>query len=133
MEPIGKKLPLLGILAPFLAGAALRLWTLRDQILGGDETHAIRAALNFPLYKILVTYQVTDNCIPLTAFYKLFLLAGSHPTEILFRLPVLLCGLAALLAMPAAFEGWLSHGTVLVYRWLLAISPGLVLYSRIAR
>ena len=133
MEPIGKKLPLLGILAPFLAGTALRLWNLRDQILGGDETHAIRAALNFPLSKILVTYQVTDNCIPLTAFYKLFMIGGGHPGEMLFRLPVLLCGLAALLAMPAAFEGRLSHGTVLVYRWLLAISPGLVLYSRIAR
>jgi hypothetical protein len=133
LEFPGKKLPLLGILAPFLAGAALRLWNLRDQILGGDETHAIRAALNFPLSKILVTYQVTDNCIPLTALYKLFLMGGLHLSEMLLRLPVLLCGLAALLAMPAAFEGRLGRGTVLVYRWLLAISPGLVLYSRIAR
>ena len=52
---------------------ALRLWNLPDQILGGDETHAIRAALSFPLSKILVTYQVTDNCIPLTAVYKLLM------------------------------------------------------------
>ena len=133
MESFGKKFPLLGIIAPFLAGAALRLWNLRDQILGGDETHAIRAALNFPLSRILVTYQVTDNCIPLTALYKLFLIGGLHLSEMLLRLPVLFCGLAALLAMPAAFEGRLSRGTVLVYRCLLAISPGLVLYSRIAR
>ena len=118
---------------PFVVGAALRLWNLRDQILGGDETHAIRAALNFTLPKILVTYQVTDNCIPLTALYKLFLLGGMPLTETLLRLPVLLCGLAALLALPAAFEGRLDRGTVLVYRWLLAISPALVLYSRIAR
>ena len=118
---------------PFVVGAALRLWNLRDQILGGDETHAIRAALNFTLPKILVTYQVTDNCIPLTAIYKLFLLAGMPLTEMLLRLPVLLCGLVALLALPAAFEGRLNRGTVLVYRWLLAVSPALVLYSRIAR
>jgi predicted membrane-bound mannosyltransferase len=118
---------------PFVVGAALRLWNLRGQILGGDETHAIRAALNFTLPKILVTYQVTDNCIPLTALYKLFLLAGMPLTETLLRLPVLLCGLAALLALPAAFAGRLDRGTVLVYRWLLAISPALVLYSRIAR
>jgi hypothetical protein len=111
----------------------LRLWNLRDQILGGDETHAVRAALNFPLSRILVTYQQTDNCIPLTAFYKLFLSGGLPVTEMLLRLPVLLCGLAALLALPAAFEGRVSRGTVLVYRWLIAISPALVLYSRIAR
>jgi hypothetical protein len=118
---------------PFVVGAVLRLWNLRDQILGGDETHAIRAALNFTLPKILVTYQVTDNCIPLTALYKLFLLGGMPLTEMLLRLPVLLCGLAALLALPGAFEGRLNRGTVLLYRWLLAISPALVLYSRIAR
>jgi hypothetical protein len=118
---------------PFLVGAALRLWNLRDQILGGDETHAIRAALNFTLPKILVTYQVTDNCIPLTALYKLFLLGGMPLTETLLRLPVLFCGMAALLALPAAFAGRLDRGTILVYHWLLAISPVLVLYSRIAR
>ena len=129
----GKRLHLLAGLLPFLAGAALRLWNLRDQILGGDETHAIRAALNFPLSRILVTYQVTDNCIPLTALYKLFLMGGLHLSEMLMRLPVLLCGLAALVAMPAAFEERLGRRTVLVYRWFLAISPALVLYSRIAR
>lgn len=133
MEPFRKRLALLGAALPFLAGAVLRLWNLRDQILGGDETHALRAALNFPLSKILVTYQITDNCIPLTALYKLLMLGGVHLTEMLFRLPVLFCGLAGLLAMPAAFEGRLGRGTVLVYRWLLAISPALVLYSRIAR
>ncbi len=111
----------------------MRLWNLRGQILGGDETHAIRAAVNLPLSKILVTYQQTDNCIPLTAFYKLLMLAGMPVGEMLLRLPVLFCGLAALLALPAAFEGRLGRGPVLAYRWILAISPALILYSRIAR
>jgi hypothetical protein len=53
--------PVLGVAAPLLVGAVLRLWNLRDQILGGDETHALRAAVNLPLSKILVTYQQTDN------------------------------------------------------------------------
>jgi hypothetical protein len=114
-------------------GAALRLWNLPAQILGGDEVHALRAAVNFPLSKILVTYQQTDNCIPLTAVYKLFMLGGLPMTELLFRLPVLLCGLAALLVLPAAFADRLDRRTVLVYRWLVALSPALVLYSRIAR
>jgi hypothetical protein len=58
---------------------------------------------------------------------------GVPATEMLFRMPVLLCGLAALLTLPAAFAGRVSRGTVLVYRWLIALSPVLVLYSRIAR
>lgn len=124
---------MLGAAAPFVAGAVLRLWNLRDQILGGDETHAIRAALNLTLPKILVTYQESDNCIPLTALYRLFMIAGVPMTEMTFRLPVLLCGLAALLALPAGFAGRVSRGTVLAYRWLIAVSPALVLYSRIAR
>lgn len=125
-----------GAALPFLAGAALRLWNLPDQILGGDETHAIRAALNLPLSKILVTYQVTDNCIPLTAVYKLLMGWGVPVSELVLRLPVLLCGLAALLVLPAAVSGGagqVDRGTVLVYRWLVAISPALVLYSRIVR
>lgn len=114
-------------------GAALRLWNLPAQILGGDEVHALRAAVNFPLPRILVTYQFADNCIPLTALYKLFMLGGLPMTELIFRLPVLLCGLAALLALPAAFAGRLDRRAVLVYRWLVAVSPALVFYSRIAR
>jgi uncharacterized membrane protein len=119
--------------APFVAGTVLRLWNLRDQILGGDETHALRAAVNSTLSRILITYQPSDNCIPLTALYKLFMIAGVPMTEMAFRLPVLLCGLAALLALPAGLEGRVSHRTVLIFRWLIAISPALVLYSRIAR
>lgn len=121
------------ILLPFGVGAALRLWNLPDQILGGDEVHAIRAALNLPLSKILVTYQQTDNCIPLTAIYKLLMGWGVPVTEMVLRLPVLLCGLAALLALPAAVSGRVSPRTVGVYQWLLALSPALIFYSRIAR
>jgi hypothetical protein len=125
--------PFLAAAAPFVVGAVLRLWNLRDQILGGDETHALRSAVNSTLSRILITYQPSDNCIPLTALYKLFMIAGVPMTEMAFRLPVLLCGLAALLALPAGLEGRVSRGTILVFRWLLAISPALVLYSRIAR
>ena len=140
MQPLRKKLSepcgilaILGAAAALAEGAALRLWHLPQQILGGDEVHALRAVLHFSLPQILVTYQETDNCIPLTALYKLLMAAGLPITEMVLRLPVLLCGLAALLALPAAFAGRVSRRTILVYRWLLAISPGLVLYSRIAR
>lgn len=121
------------VLLPFGVGAALRLWNLPGQILGGDEVHAIRAALNLPLSKILVTYQQTDNCIPLTAVYKLLMGWGVPVTEMTLRLPVLLCGLAALVVLPAAVSKRVSPGTEAVYGWLVALSPALVFYSRIAR
>lgn len=124
---------LFAVALPLLIGAVLRLWNLPAQILGGDEVHALRAAVNLSLSKILVTYHPADNCIPLTALYKLFMLGGLPMTEMTFRLPILLCGLAALLAFPAAFAERLDRRTVLVYGWLVAISPALVLYSRIAR
>jgi hypothetical protein len=111
----------------------LRLWNLPDQILGGDEIHALRAAVNLPLREILTRYQQTDNCIPLTALYKGLMGWGVPLSEMVVRLPVLLCGLAALLALPLAFAGRVDRRVTILYAWLLAISPSLVLYSRIAR
>lgn len=116
-----------------MAGVALRLWNLPDQILGGDEIHALRAAVNLPLREILTSYQQTDNCIPLTALYKVLMGWGVPLSEMAVRLPVLLCGVAALLALPLAFAGRVERRVTVLYAWLLAVSPSLVLYSRIAR
>lgn len=114
-------------------GAVLRLWNLPGQILGGDEIHAVRAAVNLPLREILTSYQQTDNCIPLTALYKVLMGWGVQLSEMAVRLPVLLCGLAALFALPLAFAGRVDRRVTILYAWLLAVSPALVLYSRIAR
>src|SRR5205085_9235144 len=51
----------------------------------------------------------------------------------LLRLPVLLCGLAALLVLPFVVRGWVGRRAALLFAALLAVSPLLVLYSRIAR
>jgi hypothetical protein len=111
----------------------LRLWNLPDQVLGGDEIHALRAVVNLPLREILTSYQQTDNCIPLTALYKVLMGWGVPLTEMVLRLPVVLCSLAALLVMPLAFAGKVDRRVTVLFAWLLAISPSLVLYSRIAR
>jgi hypothetical protein len=119
--------------ASVLAGLTLRLWNLRDQILAGDELHLVRAILRWPVRKILTTYGLADTSIPLTALYRSLLDAGVVFSEIDFRLPALLCGALALAVLPWAVAGRLDRPTALIYGWLLAISPGLVLYSRIAR
>lgn len=125
-------LPSLAFALPLLVGMALRLATLPDQILGGDELHAVRAALEKPLPAILGAFE-EDNSFPLTAYDRLLVVAGVKLSELALRLPVLLAGLAVLLLLPRAAAARCGRPTALVYAWLLALSPLLVLYSRVAR
>jgi hypothetical protein len=123
----------LWLLPPVLAGALLRLWNLHAQILGDDELHLVRTALTQPVGTILVTYQKVDACIPLSALYAVLVRSGVRLTELGVRLPELLSGLILLVLAPLWADRRLGRGTAVAYAWLLAVSPGLVLYSRIAR
>lgn len=123
----------LWLLPPVLAGALLRLWNVRAQVLGDDELHLVRTALTQPVGMILVTYQKVDACIPLSALYGVLVRSGVRLTELGVRLPELLAGLLLLVLAPLWADRRLGRGTAVVYAWLLAVSPGLVLYSRIAR
>jgi hypothetical protein len=122
--------------ALFLAlatGVAFRLWNLPAQVMGEDEINTVRSALVNPTSRILVTYQRQDNTIPLTALYRFLLDRGIKLTEMMVRMPAVLSGLALLLLAPWWVARRLGLGTAVVYAALLAISPGLVFYSRIAR
>jgi hypothetical protein len=123
----------LWLLFPVVAGAVLRLWSLRGQVLADDELHLVRTALTQPLPAILVTYQKVDACIPLSAFYAVLVRSGVRLTELGVRLPELLAGLLLLVLAPLWADRRLGRATAMGYAWLLAVSPGLVLYSRIAR
>jgi hypothetical protein len=117
----------------FVLGLVPRLWNLPAQVLSDDEMHTVRAALSLPVSRILVTYQLVDNCIPLTALWRAVLDAGVRPDEMMLRLPALLSGALLLVAAPWWAARRIGRGPALVLAALLALSPGLVLYSRIAR
>ena len=119
--------------AAFAGGAALRLYHLPAQVLLGDEIHAVRAVLSIPLPEILVTYRITDYCLPLAGLARFVLERGGTLSELDFRWPVVASGLLLLAAAPLVARRLASPRAAFVYPWLLAISPGLVLYSRIAR
>lgn len=89
-------------LPPLLAGAALRAYRLPEQILTGDELHAINAALSLSLGEILSTwtYHGADYSVPLAALYRVLLDGGVVFTELGFRVPALLASLAILLCTP---------------------------------
>ena len=129
----GGRRRLLWLLPPAAVGIALRLWNLPDQVMGGDELHAVRAALAMPLPKILTTYLINDNSIPLTALDRLVIEAGVPLSEMLLRLPMLVAGIAALVLVPRLLAGRLHPAVEVALAWLVAISPSLVFYSRFAR
>ena len=76
----------------------------------GDEIHALRAAVNFPLGEDPGHLSADGQLHPADGAHKVLMGWGVPATEMLFRVPVLLCGLAALLALPAAFAGRVSAG-----------------------
>jgi len=128
-----RTLTVLALAAACGVGLALRLCNLAGQVMAGDELHAVRAAVTRPVSDLLFAYQEADNCIPLSTFDRLLIDAGVPLTEMLVRLPVLLAGLAMLALGPWWARRRLGAGSAIALAWLLAISPALVFYSRIAR
>ena len=127
MGPAARLLVAVGV------GAALRLWNLGEQILLGDELHAVRSALDWDLRKILTTYRLADNSIPFTAYLHLVVESGGVLTEWVLRLPSLVAGISLV-----GLVGWVQRREVggrsaILAAWLAALSPCLVYYSRIAR
>jgi hypothetical protein len=111
----------------------LRLAWLLRQVVSGDELHAVRVVLTEPLRQVLVTYHGSDNCLPLSAVYSLLIRLGVPLSELAMRLPVLLSSVAALVVVPLLVERVTDRRTALTLGWLMAVSPPLVLYARIAR
>jgi hypothetical protein len=128
--PVAAAVALAGAMA---LGATLRLWNLGAQVLSGDEFHAIIAAQARPVAQILFVYQEADNCIPLTVLDRLLMDGGVALTEWTVRLPALIGGFAVLLLAPVWAWRRLGPGSAVALGWLLALSPGLVFYGRIAR
>ncbi len=120
---------------PFLVGLALRWIGLRAQILTGDELHTLQAALAMPVADILRTWTFAgaDYCVPLTAAFRALMDSGVVLSELSLRAPSLATGLAAVLLLPWLASPTIGRRAAIVLAWLLAVSPMLVLYSRIVR
>ena len=121
------------LLPPVAVGVFLRLFRLGTQILVGDELHAPRAAQRHDLETVLTTFLPSDHSMPLTGLYELLMESGVELTELHLRLPVLVAAMLVLVVVPVALERRLGRGAAVAAAWLVAVSPGLVLYGRIAR
>lgn len=121
------------LLLAILVGIVFRLYRLDEQLLLGDELHSVRAVVSFDLPEILTSYRSADHCIPLSALFELRTASGAPLEDGFMRLPGVLSGIVFLLAVPPLLGRLLGWNVALISAWLFALSPGLVLYSRIAR
>ena len=123
------------LLPPFVVGCALRLVGLRAQVLVDDELHTVGAVLRRTPGEILRswTHDGADYCVPLSALFRFLIDHGVVVSEMGFRAPSLIAGVVALIAMPVLLSPRIGNRASAIFAWALALSPMLVLYSRIVR
>jgi hypothetical protein len=121
----------LAVLA-FAAGAWLRLWQLRSQVLIDDEWHAVRMLIGADAKTIATHFGFADYCIPLTLYYRGLYDHGAL-REWQMHLPLVVAGIATLVVPPWLLRDRLAWPVRTVWIALLAVSPLLVYLSRTAR
>lgn len=115
-----------------LLGVWLRLDQFVSQTLLDDEWHAVHQLVRSGPREFLLTHGRDDHSIPLTLLYWV-LTQTVGLSELGMRLPLLLAGLATLVALPLALRRDLDARVLVLFALLLALSPLLVGYSRMAR
>jgi hypothetical protein len=119
--------------AATLLAAWLRMDGLREQVLGGDELHAVRVMVEEPYAAIPgLVLPLADYPVPLVLLGKL--LSEALPLdEWLLRLPVLLCGIALPAALYLGSRRWLTPAGAALLAAVAAAHPLLVFYGRFLR
>jgi hypothetical protein len=122
-----------GVALALVLGAWLRTHGLSQQVVQDDEWHAIHKLMASGYPDILRSFGHADHSIPLTLFYKA--LAGSVGLdEVNMRIVQVACGIA--LVGAGAWLMWratLNGAATVLFAFLLAGAPFLILYSRFAR
>jgi len=113
-------------------GAALRMYQLPNQILFGDEWHAVHTAANAGYFKIISTFGGADHSIPITLYYKV-LMDTIGLSEMGIRIPFLVGGTLTVLILPILVRPMVGRTGANIFAWLLALSPTLIFFSRFAR
>ena len=122
----------LSLLIVFCAGVYFRLDQFLLQVLLDDEWHAVHQLLAKSPGQMFLTIGHADFSIPLALLYwlekSLFGLS-----ELGMRWPLMLAGSVTLIVAPLYVRRYLDAHTTLLFTVLLAISPVLIQYSRMAR
>lgn len=115
-----------------LLGIWLRLDQFIAQVLIDDEWHAVHQLILSNPRDILLSFGHVDHSIPLTLLYWLEA-SWFGLSELGMRWPMMLCGLATLVLFPLYVWRTLGRSEAAIFALMLALSPLLIIYSRIAR
>jgi hypothetical protein len=114
-------------------GVFLRLYMISGQVLIDDEWHGFYYVIGKKLSYLLTHFSIPGaTCIPLHLYYY-GLLKTVGWNETLLRLPSLVAGILSLVLFPFLLRDILTRRALIVFSFLLAISPFLVFYSRFCR
>jgi hypothetical protein len=116
----------------FIIGAFLRLYGLSNQIMIDDEWHSLNFVIDKSFWTLLTRVGSGANSIP-ENIYAYALLHTAGWSEMLLRLPSIVCGLGALLVFPLMVLKLYNRFAAIVFAWLLALSPCVIFYSRLCR
>jgi len=115
-----------------LAGFWARINNIWDQVLLGDEWHAIHQIANSQPSDFIFSFGHSDHSIPLTAFYWI-LSKTIGLNELLMRIPMIVSGMLLLVLWYKHIRSVYTERVAIISLWLLALSPVLIQYSRTAR
>jgi hypothetical protein len=118
--------------AAFALGVWLRLDQFTTQVLIDDEWHAVHQLLRLAPSRMWLDFGHADYSIPLGLLYALESRAIGL-SETAMRWPMLVAGVATLVLFPRYVAPRLGRAVAAVFALLLALSPLLVIYSRMAR
>lgn len=118
--------------AAIALGAYLRLDQFTAQVLIDDEWHAVHQVIHRLPSSMFLDFGFADYSIPL-GILDWYEAQWFGLSELAMRLPMMVFGLATLVLLPLYVARRMSTMTGAVFALLLAISPLLVIYSRMAR
>lgn len=113
-------------------GVFVRLYLLPQQILLDDEWHALNYVLDKSFLELSTRFGLGANS-SFQNMYSYLLLHTVGWSELLLRLPSVVCGLLSLFLFPHLVSRLWGPACANVFLWLLAISPCLTFYSRLTR
>ncbi|MEM9290853.1 MAG: hypothetical protein AAGD01_04170 [Acidobacteriota bacterium] len=123
---------------PLALGSALRWVGLGEALFLDDEVHALRWIAAQPASELWFRYGASDPCWPLAMWGEwgtwLVQRWGAMPAqEWWLRAPVAAVSALGVIALPFAARSLFSPLALARWGWLLALSPLLVLFGRVAR
>ena len=120
------------LIAAMVVGALLRLQQIGAQVLIDDEWHAVHQFIARSPADMFFDFGYADYSIPL-GILDWYQAQWWGASELTLRWPMLVCGLATLVVLPLYVARRLGRPTAAVFALLIAISPLLVIFSRMAR